>query len=92
VKVKYGSMWVGWCFNEIFGSYGVGVWKHIRRGCGMFFRFVRFEVGDRDKVRFWHDVWCGNQTLKATFLVLFNITHSKETLMADILQFSNDTL
>jgi len=23
-----------------------------------------FEEGDGSKIRFWHDVWCGEQTLK----------------------------
>jgi len=25
VEVKHGSMWGGWCSNEVFGSYGVRV-------------------------------------------------------------------
>jgi hypothetical protein len=26
---------------------------------GGFSRFIRFEVGDGSKIRFWLDVWCG---------------------------------
>jgi hypothetical protein len=32
VEVKYGSMVGGWCTNQVMRSYGVGVWKHIRKG------------------------------------------------------------
>jgi hypothetical protein len=33
------------------------VWKHIRRGWGVCFSsFVRFEVGDGTKIRFWHEL------------------------------------
>jgi hypothetical protein len=32
VDIKYGSMMGGWCSKEVGGSFGVGVWKCIRRG------------------------------------------------------------
>jgi hypothetical protein len=32
VDVKYDSLSGGWCSKEVGGSYGVGVWKCIRRG------------------------------------------------------------
>jgi hypothetical protein len=41
---KYESMRCGWCSKEVMGTYGVGFWKHIRRGCDKFFNFVFFEV------------------------------------------------
>ena len=42
----------------------MGVWKYIRRRWKVFFRFVRYKVGDGPKVRFWHGFWCGSQLLK----------------------------
>jgi hypothetical protein len=33
VAIKYGSMRGGWCTKKVGGSFGVGVWKCIRRGC-----------------------------------------------------------
>ena len=38
---------------------------------GVFSSFVRYEVGDGSKVRFWHDLLCGKQLLKIYFLDLF---------------------
>jgi hypothetical protein len=49
------------------------VWKHIRRGLRVFSSLVRYEVGDGTKIRFWHDLWCGDQTLKESFQELFSI-------------------
>lgn len=36
VDTKYGSSWDGWCSNEIYGSYGMGLKKNIRREWGSF--------------------------------------------------------
>jgi len=30
----------------------LGVWKHIRRGWGVFSKFIRFEVGDGPQTSF----------------------------------------
>jgi hypothetical protein len=45
VDSKYGSAWGGWCSNEVHGSYGVGLWKNIRRGWGELSSHTRFEMG-----------------------------------------------
>jgi hypothetical protein len=34
------------------GSFGIGVWKYIRRGWVTFSKFVRYEADNRPKVRF----------------------------------------
>jgi hypothetical protein len=41
VNIKYGSQWGGWCLNLVNGSYGVVLWKFIRRGWEEFSRFTR---------------------------------------------------
>jgi hypothetical protein len=53
---------------------------------------VWFEVGDGSRIRFWHDVYCGDQTFKEAFPVWFSIACHKEALVADHVQFSNDSL
>jgi hypothetical protein len=64
VDSKYGSSWGGWCSNEVHGSYGVSLWKNIRRGWREFSSHTRFEVGDGSKIRFWHDKWYGDRSLR----------------------------
>jgi len=49
-------------------------------------------VRDESKIRFWHDVWCGDQPLRATFLELFSIESCKEVWVADHVQLSNRNL
>jgi hypothetical protein len=46
INVKYGSVRGGWCSLPAAGSYGVSVWKYIRRGWDTFAKYVRLEVGD----------------------------------------------
>lgn len=96
VEAKYQSLWGGWYSNSVQGSYRVEVWKNIRwknirRGWSDFSRFVRFEVVDGSRIRFWYDMWFGEMNLKEAFQVLFGIARSKKALVADHMQFSNDT-
>jgi hypothetical protein len=70
----------------------VGAWKCLRRGWQGFSKFVRCEVGDGSKVRFWHDVWCGEQPLKFSFPELFTIADCKDVWKADHMQFRNGNI
>jgi len=54
-------------FPEAIGDFWVGVWKSIRRGWQVFSTFVRYEVRDGSKIRFWYDLWCGDYPLKSSF-------------------------
>jgi hypothetical protein len=56
IEVKYGSLRAGWCSLAAKGSYGASVWKYIRKGWDIFYKFMRLEVGDGYNVRFWHDL------------------------------------
>ena len=44
--------------------YWVGLWNNIKRRLEKFSCHTRFEVGDSSKVRFWHDLWCGEWPLR----------------------------
>jgi hypothetical protein len=70
VATKYDSLRGGWCSKEVVGPYGVGVWKCIRRGGKVFSNFVRYEVRDGSTMRFWHDLWCGEQPLKLSLSII----------------------
>jgi exonuclease III len=83
IKEKYEDQEGGWCSKEISGPFGVGLWKHIRRGWDKFAQYVRFEVGMGSKIGFWHDTWCGSQPLKQTFPSLFRIARYKEAWVKD---------
>jgi hypothetical protein len=56
-----------------------------------FSRCPGFVVGDGSMIRFWHQVWCGDQALKIAFLELFGIARLKGASMVDHLQLSSDS-
>lgn len=44
-------------------------------------------VGDGTKINFWHDLWCGDTTLKVAFPSLFGIAYVKDAAVVDNLEF-----
>jgi hypothetical protein len=83
IEVKFESLRGGWCSKEVLGTFGVGVWKHIRRGWDKLHTFFRFEVGVGSHVSFWHDLSCGDRSLKQCFLVLFSVVRNEDARVAD---------
>jgi hypothetical protein len=81
-----------WCTKQVERPFGVGDWKHIRRGWELFSKFIRFEVGDGTRIRFWQDVWCGDRPLKESFPVLFRIARNKEAWVSDHMQIMNEEI
>jgi hypothetical protein len=83
VDSKFGSLWGGWCSFELVGSFGIGLWKNIRKWPETFSGFSRFKVGDGAMTKFWHDLWCGDTVLKEAFHVLFGIPRVKDALVVE---------
>lgn len=79
---KYVSQAGGWCSNVVTGSYGVS-WKHIKRASNAVSSFVSIKVFDGGRTRFWHNIWCGERSLKETFLELFCIARDNDALVAN---------
>jgi hypothetical protein len=84
VDSKSSSLWGGWCFEPL-GLYGVGLWK----GWGMFSSHTRSEVGAGFKVRFCHDMWCGDKALKEALPNLYGIAHVKDASVVAHLELSS---
>uniref|UniRef100_A0A2N9IJE2 Reverse transcriptase zinc-binding domain-containing protein n=1 Tax=Fagus sylvatica TaxID=28930 RepID=A0A2N9IJE2_FAGSY len=92
VEAKYGGMWGGWCSDVGRGPYGVSLWKYIRRRWDHLFPFLSFKVGNGEKVQFWHDIWCGDRSLRVVYPGLFSIAGDRDASMADLISYRNDTL
>uniref|UniRef100_A0A2N9J6S4 Reverse transcriptase domain-containing protein n=1 Tax=Fagus sylvatica TaxID=28930 RepID=A0A2N9J6S4_FAGSY len=92
IHSKYGSLPGGWTSATIPGSYGVGLWKNIRKDWAHFARYLRFEVGDGTQIKFWNDPWCEIGPLKEVFPELYNISRDKEAWVADHLNYQNDVV
>lgn len=71
---------------------GVSLWNTIRYGCTTFSCYIQFEVGDGHRVKFWHDIWCGESPLKMSFLELFRIIWDKDVNVAAVMKFSKGIL
>jgi hypothetical protein len=92
VDAKYGGVWDGWCSLDPPRSYGLGLWKNIRKGWSLFCCHTRFILGHESRIRFWHDVWCGEMTLKEAFPVLYGNARDKDALVAAHLVPGSDSL
>jgi len=91
VDAKYGGMWDGRCSLDPPRSHGVGLYKNIRKGWSLFCS-TRFILGHRSRIRFWHDVWCGEMILKKAFPVLYGIARDKDALVAAHLVLESGSL
>ena len=75
---KFGLEEGGWCSRGAMGSYGVGMWKAIRKVWEGIRCRSRFIVGSERKVKFWKDLWCEDQTLKEAFPNLYRLMVNKD--------------
>ncbi|RVW96497.1 LINE-1 retrotransposable element ORF2 protein [Vitis vinifera] len=80
---KYELQEGGWCSKGVRNRYGVGVWKAIRKGWENFRSHSRFIIGDGTRVKFWKDLWRGNQSLEEACPMLFNLSVNKEGWVAE---------
>ena len=69
--LKYGHDTSNWVSRVVHGSYGVSLWKYIKKGWERFSAFIKYEVGCGTRIRFWLDVWCGELLLRAAFPYCF---------------------
>ena len=72
------------------GTHGCGLWKNIKKGADNFFSHVVYEVGEGNRIRFWHDPWSGPTPLKELYPELFACAVVKEALISDMLIFAPD--
>jgi hypothetical protein len=57
-------------------------------GLGKFSSHTRFEVGEGFNVRFWHNLWYGDMSLKDSYLVLKGIACANDAFVAAHLKLS----
>ena len=81
---KYGKEAGGWRSCVVRGSFGVGLWKTIRRVWDVIGNNMVYSVGNGRRFRFWKDKWCGDDPLCIFFPSLFAISLAKEAWVEDV--------
>ena len=78
--------------KSVHGPYGVCLWKSISQGWPSFSRHILYDIGDRSRVKFWQDCWCGETSLATSYLDLFRFCRNKEASVAELMKSSNGVL
>lgn len=81
ISVKYGEDPLGWMSNNPTGPYGCSVWRGICMEQEFFSQAISFSVQRGTRVKFSHDVWCRNESLKSRFPNIYNLTNLKEGMV-----------
>ncbi|RVW60294.1 putative ribonuclease H protein [Vitis vinifera] len=84
----YGSHSNGWDVNNIVRWSHRCPWKAIALVFQEFSKFTRFVVGDGDRIRFWDDLWWGDQPLGVQYPRLLSIITDKNAPISSILGYS----
>jgi len=46
------------------------------------------DIGDGSRVKFWHDRWCGETSLAASYPELFRFCQDKEVSVAELMKYT----
>lgn len=65
-------------------NYGLSLGKNIMKLSDSVLQCSKWILGDGNKIRFWDDVWCGNETLLAKFPHIHAIARNKECRIYDV--------
>ena len=84
IKLKYGLKDGGWFSVEPRGSFGVGLWKDIRKEAQQLKQKCKLMLGDGGRIRFWEDRWCGENPLCVSFPTLYVVAASKGAIVGEV--------
>ncbi|XP_059629652.1 uncharacterized protein LOC132272538 [Cornus florida] len=90
VSCRFGEGSGGWSSLPVTITGGVGLWKFIRKGWDVFSTLIRFKVRNGRHVRFWEDLWCGDQLLSHSFPRLYSIATNKHVFVIDCYHLDNN--
>ena len=85
ISAKYGEGQGGWCTKVCKRTHGCGLWRSIQKGWESFSKHLSFVVGEGTHIRFWHDRWIGDNTLKDLYLELFVCSVAKDACISEVL-------
>ncbi|KAF9623681.1 hypothetical protein IFM89_003826 [Coptis chinensis] len=68
---------------DVTTTYGCSFWRGSLASKSLFFSSVRYCVGQGNNIRFWHDVWCGEEPFSLRFHNIFRFAVLKEGTVID---------
>ena len=84
IRLKYDTKVGGWFTKNPRGSGGVGLWRDISKEPNQLKHDCCFSLGDVRRIKFWEDVWCGENSLRVTFPSLYLLVDSKGALATEV--------
>ena len=66
-------------------THGCGLWRSIHEGWESFSKHLSFIVGEGTRIRFWHDRWIGDYTLKDLYPELYVCSVAKDACIFEVL-------
>ena len=81
----YGTHSNGWDVNTVVRWSHHCPWKAIAQVFEDFSKYTRFVVGDGERIRFWEDLWWGEQSFKDQYPRLFRVVTDKNIPIFSIL-------
>ncbi|RVW96808.1 Transposon TX1 uncharacterized 149 kDa protein [Vitis vinifera] len=81
----YGTHPNGWDANMVVRWSHRCPWKVIAQVFQEFSPFVRLVVGNGERIRFWEDLWWGNQSLCSQFADLYRVISVKNLTVSNVL-------
>ena len=85
ISTKYGEGQGGWCTKVCRRTHGCGLWRSINEGWENFSKHLSFVVGEGTRIRFWHDRWIGDNTLKDLYSELYVCSVVKDACIFEVL-------
>ncbi|GFS40543.1 hypothetical protein Acr_00g0069200 [Actinidia rufa] len=83
LRGKYGTIRGDWRTKAIDHFHETGLWKGIMQVWGDFCPHVFYQLGNGNKISFWYDAWCCQESLRKRFLELFALAFEQAALVAD---------
>ena len=85
ISTKYGEGQGGWSTKVCRRAHGCDLWRSIHEGWESFSKHLSFVMGEGTRIRFWHDRWISDNTLKNLYLELYMCSAAKDACISEVL-------
>ena len=75
----------GWSTKVCRRAHGCGLWRSIHERWESFSKHLSFVVGEGTRIRFWHDRWISDNTLKSLYPELYMCSAAKDACISEVL-------